>query len=72
MVDSIMMLLMGIGVSYLGYSPLSTKNAASIGFGLGIIGFLLRLAGPLLVFIGLVTLAVLMWNPSSQISSISP
>ena len=27
MVDSILMLLMGIGVSYLGYSPLSTKNA---------------------------------------------
>ena len=42
------------------------------GFGLGIIGFLLRLAGPLLVFIALVTLAVLMWNPSSQISSIPP
>ncbi len=47
--NPIVMLILGISFSYLGYGPLSRKKNPTAGVGLVVIGFLLRLAGPLLL-----------------------
>ena len=62
--DAILMLLIGIGLTFLGYGPLSLKRNPAVGGSLAIVGYLFRLAGPLLVLFGLATLAtMLLWNP---------
>ena len=59
----ILILLFGIGVSYVGYGPLSLKKNPTAGAGFAIVGFILRLAGPLILIVGVLLLATaLFWN----------
>jgi hypothetical protein len=43
----LLILLVGIGLTYLGYGPFSSKKNPTAG--LAVVGFLFRLAGPLLL-----------------------
>ena len=48
----ILILLLGIGLSYLGYSTFSLKKDPTAGVTFAVAGFLFRLAGPLLLVYG--------------------
>ena len=43
------LLFLGIAVTYIGYGPFSLKKNPAAGVGVAVIGFLFRLAGPLLL-----------------------
>jgi hypothetical protein len=45
----ILILLLGIALTYLGYGPFSLKKNPAAGVAFVVVGFLLRLAGPLLL-----------------------
>jgi hypothetical protein len=47
--DPTLILLLGIGLTYVGYGPFSMKNNPTAGSLFAVIGFLFRLAGPLLL-----------------------
>jgi hypothetical protein len=47
--NPILLLLLGISVTYIGYGPLSLKKNPTAGSCFAVIGFLLRLAGPFLL-----------------------
>jgi len=44
--NPILILILGIGLTYLGYGPLSLKKNPEAGAAFAVIGTLLRLAGP--------------------------
>ncbi len=48
----ILILLLGLGLTYVGFGPLSRKRDPTAGDGVAVIGFLARLAGMLLVIVG--------------------
>jgi hypothetical protein len=52
----ILILLVGIGSIYLGYGPLSLKKNPKAGAGFAVVGFLLRVVGPLFLAFGLMLL----------------
>jgi hypothetical protein len=47
--EIILIPLLGIAVTYIGYGPFSLKKNPTAGVGFAVIGFLFRLAGPLLL-----------------------
>jgi hypothetical protein len=53
MVNLILIPLIGIGISCVGYGPLSMKRNPAAGVCFAIVGFLFRLFGPLLIVWGL-------------------
>jgi hypothetical protein len=50
--NPILILLVGIGLSFVGYGPLSLKKNPKAGIVFAVVGFVFRLAGPLLLFWG--------------------
>jgi hypothetical protein len=54
--EIILIPLLGIAVTYIGYGPFSRKKNPTAGVGFAVIGFLFRLAGPLLIVWG-----ILLW-----------
>jgi len=52
MVELILIPVIGIVVTCVGYGPLSRKKNPEADVGFTILGFLFRLAGPLLIFSG--------------------
>jgi hypothetical protein len=58
--EIILIPLLGIAVTYIGYGPFSRKKNPTAGVGFTVFGYLLRLAGPLLlVWAGLLWLFVI-------------
>jgi hypothetical protein len=45
----ILILLLGMGLTYLGYGPFSLRKNPAAGVAFAVVGFLFRLAGPLLL-----------------------
>jgi hypothetical protein len=72
--EIILLPLLGIAVTYIGYGPFSLKKNATAGVGFAAIGFLFRLAGPLLlVWASLLWLFVIsMTRPPHRPSSMMP
>jgi len=57
------MLLIGMSFCFVGYGPLSLKKNPTAGDGFAVVGFLFRLAGLLLVILGIMLMgAVLPWR----------
>jgi hypothetical protein len=54
--EIILLPLLGVAVTYIGYGPFSLKKKPTPGVGFAVIGFVFRLSGPLLL-----VWAVLLW-----------